>query len=811
MGKHICTFWTKIAADTRKLGRSLLLCGIILFALWIRIQMVAHIPEGQFLGNDPYLYYWQAGRIAEHGSLPDRDMHRWLPLGRDNGQTLNLYSYVLAYTHKAVAAVFRNVTLYQVCTYMPVACFCIGLALLFLFLYGTHGLLFASIVGLLLATFPGSISRSTAGFGDRDAFCLMLGILSIITYLQSHRVETQRKRLVWTLASGVLVCFGGFSWEGFGVFVSLILVVEIWRFLSSDTEEGLGRYTLWVCCFVPALYLVSPAYRNGYGFAEHLFAFMLVPPVVLLGIRAFHQFLMAKVKRLHRHGRTVALVLTLAGVGIALSYTLMQLETFASTTVPLSRNRLMRSIGELHSPHYRDWVLRYGNLFLVGSIGLITAAVQLGGPHGMLFVLPTSLFILTTFFQDPLHRLLGTWHTYTLFFGALAAVPLIGLTVAYRKRTQAKNEILTVAFATWFVLWLTLARDAVRYDFFVGIPIAYFSAHVLHSLSKTVTEKVRCSEYTTEKFRRSVPHARLRIGIALFIFAVLLSWVPPGKHAERFHFATTHIRRTLPDNPHLKRTFEWMKTQIPSTVVAASWNDGSQLNVLGGVKTILDQDHYIQHWIHLYNRHVFCARSHQEALSFLKTHEATHLLLIANEIIYQANSYSNIGSDENGDIRWECTPLHRQVPKEMKYRMVPDVHADIPLESVEFDMIENTLTVKAVLKTGDTVDIPAVVLINKGRVTTENKNEHGGVLIIFDEYQQPTRAYYVPAIGWDSLAVRLYFRGDLPDIFVPVYPPDRAAAADVKIWEIYYPPDIQTDVKYLKTGFPEIDAVLQIQ
>ena len=75
----------------------------------------------------------------------------------------------------------------------------------------------------------------------------------------------------------------------------------------------------------------------------------------------------------------------------------------------------------------------------------------------------------------------------------------------------------------------------------------------------------------------------------------------------------------------------------------------------------------------------------------------------------------------------------------------------------------------------------------------------------------PQGAYYVPAIGWDSLAVRLYFRGDLPDIFVPVYPPDRAAAADVKIWEIYYPPDIQTDVKYLKTGFPEIDAVLQIQ
>lgn len=79
------------------------LCLLLLITFWIRIQGIEHLPSGHFTENDAYFYYWQASLISEHGKLPERDMHRWLPLGRDLGQTLNLYGYVLAYTHKAVS------------------------------------------------------------------------------------------------------------------------------------------------------------------------------------------------------------------------------------------------------------------------------------------------------------------------------------------------------------------------------------------------------------------------------------------------------------------------------------------------------------------------------------------------------------------------------------------------------------------------------------------------------------------------------------------------------------------------------------
>ena len=161
------------------------LFSILLVAFWIRIQGVDELPEGQFTETDAYFYYWQASLISEHGILPERDMHRWLPVGRDLGQTLNLYGYVLAYTHKAVAWVFPNVTLYDVTLYLPVICFCIGIGALCLFLYHTEGLLFSSIVGVILATLPGSIERSAAGFGDRDAWCLMVGLLAV-RYTKHH-------------------------------------------------------------------------------------------------------------------------------------------------------------------------------------------------------------------------------------------------------------------------------------------------------------------------------------------------------------------------------------------------------------------------------------------------------------------------------------------------------------------------------------------------------------------------------------------------------------------------------------------------
>lgn len=790
--------------NIRTLCTVALLTLILFSAFLIRIQSAPNIPEGQFTGTDAYFYYWQAHLVSEHGKLPERDMHRWLPIGRDLGQTLNLYGYVLAYTHKVVEWLFPKVSLYHVALYTPVVCFCVGLGILCLFLSRTFGTTFSCIVGILLATLPGSIERSTAGFSDRDAWCLMIGILSVITYLVSLQAQHPRKQLLWTLASGFSVFLGGLSWEGFGVFLSVIMLVELWRFLTSEKEAGFKRYILWVCTFVPTLYLVSPAYRSGYGFAKYVAAFMLVPPLVLLGMRLLRHLLLTKMPfadKLRPRAHILTLGITLSSLAIILGYILTQLTNFAATTVPLSQNTLMQSVGELNNPSIEHWMIRYGSVFLLGCLGVAIAVIRFWKIRGLLLSGPLVLFVLTAFYRSRLDGLLGAGIGNLIFGVGIVSCALGILTLAWRKNFTPENEIVYVAFYTWFFFWAALTRDAQRYDFFIGPALALFTTDLILFLA----------DFYSAQIKKTMAQILLKTAITTSLLAFILFWSPVGGHAQRTLDAATKMRRAIPGNSELTETLYWIKDNLPTTtVVAGNWDYGSLINVIGGVKTIVDQDHYIQHWIYLYNRHVHCANTVQEALEFLKTHEVTHLILDAQDTLLNSDYYSSLGSNADGDIRFTITPLHKQPPKNMRYRAAPDPDTNIPLKSIDFDLVsENTLSVKAELKTGDTISLPAVAITNKGRVNVEVENEHGGILIVFDATQHPTAAYYIPTIGWDSLAIRLYFRGDIPDVFVPVYPADTDLTADFKIWEIHYPPDIKPNPKYLETGIPEIDIDLQ--
>ncbi len=609
------------------------LLSVVVLACWIRIPSPDGIPPpGQFTETDGYFYYWQASLISEHGQLPARDLHRWLPLGRDLGQTLNLYGYVLAYTHKAIALGFANITLYHVCIYMPVICFCIGLGALCLYLSHTYGLLFSSIVGILLATLPGSIERSTVGFGDRDAFCLMIGILSVVTYLVSIETEIPRKRLIWTLASGFIVFLGGLSWEGFGVFLSVIIVLELWRFLTSETESGLGLYALWVCCFVPTLYLASPAYRSGYAFAEHLAAFVLIPPLVLLAMRAIRYLLISKVDRLRPHTRTVSLGLILTSVTLALGYVWIQQSTFADTTVPISNSPVMQVMSELKPPNYHFWVYRYGAILILGSLGFILIPLTFWKKQGILLSLPLTVFTISSFFREHTDKLWGE-----PFGNALFGIALLGCAVGLlRLAWQLKNEVSTsefvfIACCLWFIAWVALTRDAKRYDLFIGVPLAFGATSLLYCVTETLTQSLRHSDYVTDKFREDFTPIKLKSGAVLLLLTAVMFL--PLRHAHTYRArSTAENMRTPSPSPSMVMVMFWMKTTLPNTaIVAAHWVYGSQLNVLGGVKTITDQDTYLQNWILLYNRHVHNATSEREALEYLKTHGATHIMLTGKD------------------------------------------------------------------------------------------------------------------------------------------------------------------------------------
>ncbi len=814
-----------------RIGALLILATLLFITFWIRIQGtkdipdvgVKRIPEGQFTANDAYLYYWHAQRIAELGYLPAIDEYRWLPRGRDVSQTLPFYSYVLAHTHKIIEMFFYKVSLYHVQLYAPAVLFTFGLGILALFLARTAGFLFAFIVTVLLATLPGCVDRSAAGFSDRDAWCWLLGTLTVVSYLWKEQIPLNPlvkegsilakgkkiienwRRYIATGLCGFIVFLGGLSWEGFGVFLLVILFTELWKFCTTDTEQHLLEYVIWVAMFVPWLYLASPVYRHGQFFAAHLTALVLIPPLVVLALRGIRYLLLHFFKPLRTHARKLAGLLTLLAIAAGGIYVFLQVDTFASTTVPFSENRLMQQTTELTNPSFLYWVSRYGGVFVLGSIGLVGMCFHLWKWEGLLLASSLLLFALTIFLRVPLIGLVGASLCDALFFTSLG-LAIIGIGFTCLRKEALQNESAFIATIVWFLLWVGLSKGALRYDFFIGVPLAIGTAAILVR-SPTSGKPVALGSRTL--------HPKLvTTAFAIGMLVLLLFWSPAGGYANRT-IRVASERPPAPGYSSLAQAYTWMKTELPSdtTVMAANWGYGSQLNVLGGVKTIVDQDHFIQHWIHLYYRHVYCAQSEQQALEFLKTHGATHLMITASDLTISAGGISYVGSNAELDRHFDFYALDTMpTAPGTQYTLAPKIYqknarfmpqTDLKTIDIRGTEIEN-LAVTAQFETGKTSHIPYVAYVGSQRIKRKEKTdtENGGLLLIFDTQKKHLYSYYLPTIGWNSLAVKLFIRGEHAETFKNVYtttPEGIDMPPEIKIWKINYPSDIKNNPKYLET------------
>ena len=539
--------------------------------------------------------------------------------------------------------------------------------------------------------------------------------------------------------------------------------------------------------FVPWLYLISPAYRSGYGFSTHLSALMLTPVLVIFALRGLKYLLLQYVEPVRPHARKLACGLTLLAITFGIGYLFSQAGDFETTAFAFQESRLMKDMTELADPNFRYWTGRYGTVFLLGSLGIIIPMLHLWKWNGLPFALALSLFVGTTFFRWQLNAWIGEARGDTLFLISLG-VAALSLTIAcFRKQTDPQEERIWLVMLAWFLVWVALSRGGKRYDFFIGIPLAYGTAWLLWQLPVSVMQHLSVS-------------VKPRWVTACFTLAVLISvlfWHPLGGHATRAIAAAAKWRKPVPGHQTpLAQTLQWMKTtRLEDAVVAANWSYGSRLNVLGGVKTITDQDTFIPHWIHLYYRHVYCAQSAREALSFLKTHGATHLMLTEWGLISKAWRYSYIGGDADSDRRFGFTRLISLSDKHLSgIKDTPFLHIEAP------DITSPPHFLTAHLKNGEITRLPYVAFQGTQRLiykTSSDENLYSGILLYYDAENVLEKAYYLPTIGWQSLAVRLYFLGDLPDIFVPIYPTNGGDISPVKVWEIRYPPDIETNDKYL--------------
>jgi len=279
-----------------------------------------------------------------------------------------------------------------------------------------------------------------------------------------------------------------------------------------------------------------------------------------------------------------------------------------------------------------------------------------------------------------------------------------------------------------------------------------------------------------------------------------------------------------------REAFEWIRAETkPESVVAAWWDYGSAINELGRRATIID-DEQLRYWVHLMARHVMMAQTEDEALEFLKTHKATHLMLSYREI-KNLWAISSIGSDRNYDRRsalitlyptkkeknilqfhsWspiscpdEVTIGSRSYPKHSL--ILSDVFVTIKNENGQVSV--QRPKVYAFHRKKKYELAPSEVFINGRSFSVDGASMPGCILLNVATASQDVErlriasASYIPSIARTSLLVKLFLLGEEIPGFKLVYPKKEKTFSPVKIWKIIYPEDIKINQNYLSMEFP---------
>ena len=358
----------------------------------------------------------------------------------------------------------------------------------------------------------------------------------------------------------------------------------------------------------------------------------------------------------------------------------------------------MQIIEELADPDLNYWFGRYGSIFVLGTLGIITASLRQWKSKAFILACALTFLFATVFLRSPISYRLSS-NIANIFFLSTLPLTAIGIAIITTRKQATHNELVLLITLVWFFLWVSLSRSGKRYDFFIGVPLSLGTAFLLKEVLSLFTNNAPMRIKGV-----NVPPTLLKVSLPLTMLALLLFWNPIGGHATR-SLEVAKVKISYPENPNIRQTYNWIinKLDTDNIVMAAHWEYGTQLNIHSNVKTITDPDHYLPHWVHLYYRHVYCAQSETEALYFLKTHNATHLMLTSTDIIAVAGKASYVGSDLFFDRHFNLHPLlYLPTAPGTQYSLAPQT-------KVPFDTFTPIPTITAIQIKGDSLDKLTVI------------------------------------------------------------------------------------------------------
>lgn len=477
---------------------------IAILAISLRSGNLAALQERYALDNDSYRFLRIAEASVAGRPIPARDPMRWLPEGRDMRTHLSLHSHVMAGIYRALRSVGLRQSFRSFAIRYPIFCFVACVGILYALIAHTVSPMAGLIAAFGLTVAPATTYRSSAGFIDRDPFCLLLILCAYAAYTGMVSADSLRLKLAATVLCGLFSAALGLAWEGVGLFTVVFAVTLLWRALSGPLRcDVVLLHLCWCILALPPLLWLTWAYRD---FSKPYVALALLPVplasfTALLSLGWQHVWLRSAVQtRSMRYG--FSSLLLFAGAGLTLIGLIAAgflspgrqraLWEFVENAIsPLGSSILMQNIAELQDMTPEDWWIWGGPGLLISVLAVPRIAGELGSRDqrrgnvlGWLALGCTVTVMVSNELDGLIVRGDGktpfgtigiTWGGFVrlvvLFLWFLGSVALCAHSKSTGEDNWSGRRSFLFFLVTWWFVLLCASAGAVRYTFFL-VPVA---------------------------------------------------------------------------------------------------------------------------------------------------------------------------------------------------------------------------------------------------------------------------------------------------------------------------------------------------
>ena len=825
---------------------------IAFLGYYIRIQNVP-ILNGNLADPDAHVVYRYAKYIVDNGNLMKNDVMRYYPVGFDPRPEFSALSYSVAYFYKISHLFDSSITFTHADIIFPAAMFFIAIIIFFFLVKKLFDFRIALLASLLLTIIPGFLFRTISGVADKEALAIIPLFASIFLYFYAIESNNPKKVIIASILSGILTAFLALVWGGVTyVLITLgtFAIVEI--FLDRFSKKDCLIYTLW---FIPAvvIMLISGRFTFSTLISSFTTGLMILGFYFTVMHYLFNYKNIFKIKdkikfNLPNQAKLflVALIIFILITSIFLSPTFVidKGNDIVKNILNPFKTRWAQTVAESNRPYIVSWPSQFapGNigwlfiwLMILGSIFLFYRGMKPLKAHLKLTFAYTIFLLLFIFDRySPSSKLNGdSTLSHILFFGSILAFGAYLLYYYfhsyYKNPEEFENISKTDKKLTLIIIWSLLAiigaKTAIRLVF-VLIPIAailisYVIFELIDIISKNRKKEIKIATYIV-------------ILLIVGFFAL-----------KTYNVTLSQARGAGPIyNQQWQMAGDWVKQNTPNDAVFAHWWDYGYLVQTGFERaTVTDGGNAIGPWNYYMAREVLTAQNLKEPLPFLKTHNVSYLLIVADEI-GKYPAFSLIGSDEKYDrYGWIGTyaldPSQTQETRNqtiLLYRGGVNLDEDFVFQGKILP--RNSAGIAGFLlplkKEGSTTSFgqpTAVIIYNNQRydvplecifvqdseiVFNSDENTLKGCLRLIPVFQSQTEAnpigaglYLSPRIR-KTLLAHLYIYGEKSDIFQIAYSDENNLPLSIyqgrllgpmKIWKVNYPSDVKTDPVYLRKDF----------